>query len=409
MYLVRHPLPLVLAWSTVLGLPWLGAAEGTRLIGTGPVQVGTAGAGVASPQNSSWLSLNPAGLVDVSTRIDTSLDVINGRVEVTPQGPAGNTNDGTLDDSVIVFAPAATWVSSGNGEAWAFGFYTLSGLAMELPSGRSAFGANGIDGPTGSPGDLQEYDTTAEQRVMALSIAYARTVADGLSVALALNLLYADFHSDSITLDYTRTAGDDELDRSLGGGFSLSLYQRWERVSLGAIYTSRQWMQSWDKYDDLFAGPPDQPPVLQLGVAWRPLPWLEPMLDYKWIDWDSVALFGAAVEDQGLGWRDQHIIKLACNAKARDDLVLRAGVSYGRSPIDESVAFANGLSVLPTEWHATLGVGWQVNKKWDVQVTYLHGFENEVTDNGNDAGGLAEGTTIGLEVDSLIVGVGWRY
>ncbi len=393
-------LPLVLAWSAIIGLPALHSAEGTRLIGTGPVQVGTAGAGVASPQNSSWLSLNPAGLVDISSRVDTSVDIINGRVEVTPAGAAGNTADGTLDDSVIVFAPAFTWVKSGDGQALAFGFYTLSGLAMELPEARSAFGAIG------------GYDTTAEQRVMATSLAYARRITDRLSLGFAANLIYADFHSNSVTNNpptFPETAGNDELDRSFGAGFSLSLYQRWEQVSLGAIYTSRQWMQSWDKYDDLFAGPPDQPPVLQLGIAWRPLPWLEPMLDYKWIDWDSVALFGNAVADQGLGWRDQHILKLACNAKVRENLMLRAGVSYGRSPISESVAFANGLSVLTTEWHATLGLGWQVNKEWDVQIAYLHGFKNEVTDNGDDAGGQAEGTVIGLEVDSLIVGVGWKY
>lgn len=395
----RRSLPLVLAWSAIIGLPAVHGAEGTRLIGTGPVQTGTAGAGVASPQNSSWLSLNPAGLVDISTRIDTSVDVINGRVEVTPKGnPAvANTADGTLDDSVIVLAPAATWVKSWDGQAVGFGFYTLSGLAMDLPGGRSRLGDDG------------GYDNHAEVRTMATSLAYARKITDGLSVALAANLIYSDISSNSLTVQFQETAGADEVDRAFGAGFSLSLYQRWEQVSLGANYTSRQWMEAWDKYADLYAGPPDQPPVLQLGIAWRPLPWLEPMLDYKWIDWDSVANFGNDIEDKGLGWRDQHIIKLACNAKMRDDLVLRAGVSYGRSPIDESVAFANALSVLTTEWHATLGLGWQMNKEWDVQIAYLHGFKKEITDNGGDAAGQAEGTVIGLEVDSLIVGVGWRY
>lgn len=395
----RRTLPLVMAWSAIIGLSALQGAEGTRLIGTGPVQVGTAGAGVASPQNSSWLSLNPAGLVEVSNRIDVSTDIINGRVEVTPEGnPAvANTADGTLDDSVIVLAPAATWVRSWDGHTVGFGFYTLSGLAMDLPGGRSAVG------------DAGGYDNHAEVRTMATSLAYARRITDGLSVALAANLIYSDISSNSLNLQFQETAGGDEVDRSFGGGFSLSLYQRWEQVSLGANYTSRQWMQSWDKYADLYAGPPDQPPVLQLGIAWRPLPWLEPLLDYRWIDWDSVAVFGNDIEDKGLGWRDQHIIKLACNARMRDDLVLRAGVSYGRSPIDESVAFANALSVLTTEWHATLGLGWQMNKEWDVQIAYLHGFQNEVTDNGGDAAGQAEGTVIGLEVDSLVVGVGWKY
>ncbi len=394
-----RPLPLTLTGTLLLGLAPISAAEGTRLIGTGPIQVGTAGAGVASPQNSSWLSLNPAGLVEVSSRVDASLDIINGRVSVTPEGLAGNTADGTSEDSVVVFAPAVTWVKSRDGEAFAFGFYTLSGLAMELPHSRSALGA------AGNP----EFDTTSEQRVMATSLAYARTIAPGLSLGLAANLLYADFHSNSLTLNGTQTAGNDELDRSLGGGFSLSLYQRWDRLSLGAIYTSRQWMQTWDKYRDLFAGTPDQPPVLQLGLAWRPLPWLEPLLDYRWIDWSSVATFGADVPDQGLGWRDQHILKLACNAHVREDLTLRAGVSYGRSPITESVAFANGLSVLTTEWHATLGLGWQLDETWDVQLAYLHGFANEVTDNGDDAGGFAAGTRIDLAVDALVMGMGWKY
>src|ERR1043165_8762292 len=144
----RHQPPLVLAWAAILGLPAIHGAEGTRLIGTGPVQVGTAGAGVASPQNSSWLSLNPAGLVDVGNRVDVSTDIINGRVEVTPEGnPAvANTGDGTLDDSVIVLAPAATWVRSWDGHTVGFGFYTLSGLAMDLPAGRSGLGAAGGHG-----------------------------------------------------------------------------------------------------------------------------------------------------------------------------------------------------------------------------------------------------------------------
>ena len=109
---------LTLSWSIILGILPAAAAEGTRLIGTGPVQVGTAGAGVASPQNSSWLSLNPASLVDVSRRVDVSSDIINGRVEVAPQGVIGNSSNGTMEDSVVVFAPAMTWVKSADGEAF---------------------------------------------------------------------------------------------------------------------------------------------------------------------------------------------------------------------------------------------------------------------------------------------------
>ncbi len=51
------------------------ATEGINLIGIGPVQQGTAGAGVASAKDSTWLLLNPAGLVDLQPRMDTSLQV----------------------------------------------------------------------------------------------------------------------------------------------------------------------------------------------------------------------------------------------------------------------------------------------------------------------------------------------
>lgn len=47
------------------------ATEGINLIGIGPVQQGTAGAGVASAKDSTWLLLNPAGLVDLQPRMDT--------------------------------------------------------------------------------------------------------------------------------------------------------------------------------------------------------------------------------------------------------------------------------------------------------------------------------------------------
>lgn len=390
-------LPLTSILTVLSCSAWMGvgsAAEGTRLLGTGAAQMGTAGAGVASPQDATWLSLNPAGLVHVSDGTVLSCEIINGRSTVEPQGGLANPTAGTMKDSVVVFAPSVAWSHAADGQALAIGFYTVSGLAIELPAARSVFGAAG------------GFDRRAEARYVTASVAYARTLADGLSAGLALNLDYVDYRSDSVNLVGTQTAGNFEYDRSLGGGLSLSLLQRWEQWSVAATYTSRQWMQGFDRYSDIFAGTPDQPQMVQLGVAWRPLPWLEPLLDYRWLDWDSLRAY-ADRDANGLGWRDQHIIKLACHAQVQSDLVLRAGVSYGRSPIDESVVFKNGLSNLTSDLHATVGMGWQPSKEWDLQVAYQHAFENIVTDNGDDVNGFGRGTRIGLAVHSLTIGVTW--
>ncbi len=79
------------------------ATEGINLIGVGPVQQGTAGAGVASAKDSTWLILNPAGLTDLGTRIDTSFQLFapNRSVRSSLSGGAGEQND----DSVF-FIPA---------------------------------------------------------------------------------------------------------------------------------------------------------------------------------------------------------------------------------------------------------------------------------------------------------------
>ena len=67
--------PLLIAFSfTVLTAPSATAAEGTRLLGAGAAQMGTAGAGVASPQDSNWIALNPAGLVQVHAEVRRAVD-----------------------------------------------------------------------------------------------------------------------------------------------------------------------------------------------------------------------------------------------------------------------------------------------------------------------------------------------
>jgi long-chain fatty acid transport protein len=394
-------IPPTLRWFA-LGIGMIGtgilplslfAAEGTRLIGTGPVQTSTAGAGVASPQNASWLSLNPAGLVTVSDRADVSTDIIQGRATLTPNGGLGNSSAGRIEDEVIVYAPAAAVVHKlSDHDTLALGFYTVSGLAIGYPESRSGLGSSG------------GFDRRAEQRFVTTSAAYARRITEQLAAALTCNLNYVDLRSDTITYGLTQTSGQFEMDSALGAGFSISLFQQGDQLNFGVIYKSRQWMETLERYRDAFVGTPDQPQVFQCGVAWRPLTWFEPMLDYRYIDWRSVAFYG-----EGLGWRDQHVIKLATNFQVNEKLTVRTGLSYGRSPISESVVFINGLSPLISEWHATLGFSWQVTKTWDLQCCYLHAFKNTLTDNGDDVSGFGAGTEISLVVDSLILGVGWQY
>lgn len=381
--------------TALIGLVPLTAADGTRLIGIGAAQVGNAGAGVASPQDSTWLQLDPAALIDVKGQANIGSDLITATATLAPQGPLGNAAAGQFDDRVFVAAPQATLSTSWGDSALAFGAFAMSGLVVDYPDSRSSFGAGG------------GYDRRAQSSVTRMALAYSRKVVDDWAVGVSLDLDYAEFRSDSLTGALTETSGHNDLDHSLGGGFAVGLYRRWDQASIGVTYTSRQWMQRYRRYADLFESCPDQPQEIQAGVAWRPLPWLEPLFDYRYIDWEGVKVFGDSTA--GFGWKSQHIFMLACNAYAREDLVLRAGVSYGRSPIRSSMAFTNGLTPLVTEWHATAGATWHPSTHYSVQAAYLHGFKKSVVDDGSDVGGFGKGTRISLVVDALVVGLGYVF
>jgi hypothetical protein len=66
---------LIAALLTATATTKVWATHGINLIGIGPVQQGTAGAGVASAKDSTWFILNPAGLADIQPSFDLSFQV----------------------------------------------------------------------------------------------------------------------------------------------------------------------------------------------------------------------------------------------------------------------------------------------------------------------------------------------
>lgn len=372
------------------------AAEGSRLIGTGPQQLAAAGAGVASPLDSTWLSINAAGLIEVGHRIDTGFEILAAAVELEAEGVLANPV-GRQKDDVVVVAPHLTWarpVQDGDA-AIGLGFYTVSGLNVEWNEPRSVFGTT------------DDYDRYAEIGVARLSAAYARRVSPDTSLGIALNVNYMTLASDIFTASGAETAGGGEEDRSFGAGFQLSLLHRVGEVAIGLSYTSRQWMQTLEDYDDALIAPLDQPQTIQLGFAWTLSPEWELLTDYRFIDWSSVR--AVADEQRAFGWEDQHVLKLAARYRPAEAWLLTGGVSYARSQIRDEDVFANGLSVLISEWHLTAGCSWRATERWELQSSLLWAPREERTDDGSKFGGAGEGTTIALEVFSLGLGLGYRF
>ncbi len=94
-----------------------------------------------------------------------------------------------------------------------------------------------------------------------------------------------------------------------------------------------------------------------------------------------------------------------------DRFRLRLGYNYGRSPVRKDVLFANALSPLMAEHHLGLGFGYDLSERFSVDFGWVHTFTKTLTDDGSgdtfSQGG--KGTTASLGIDSLILGVSYKF
>lgn len=393
---------LCLAVLTLSGIA--SATDGTQLIGIGALQKGTGGAGVASPQDMTWSLLNPASIIDLGCRLDINAELFIPKRSNEPHGFFSNPFAGHMDQTSTFIIPSMGYSRAcGCGdEAWGIGLYGVSGMGVDYKESRAILPKL----------FLQNYDRRTEYSVAKLAFAYAHTIGDSdWVIGIAPNLNYARFRTDFLTLNFREVDAKNEWDDSFGAGFSLGIYRRWERFGFGASYTSRQWMTKFKDYDDLFFESLDLPQQFQIGIAYDVNPNLELVADYKWINWSGIGQMSESPLQGDFGWRDQHVIKLGATWYASPKWTFRAGFSHGNSPIDDEVVFANALFPAITENHAAVGFSYALSERSDIHFTYMHAFENELTDGGQGDlfSILGAGTKISLQEDTFTFEYSYKF
>ncbi|HOC70339.1 MAG TPA: outer membrane protein transport protein [Candidatus Hydrogenedentes bacterium] len=380
------------------------ATDGTQLTGIGAVQQGTCGAGVASPGDSTWVLLNPAGILEMGCRLDVSMEVFAPERHNRPGGLFGNLAAGDMEDTSMFMIPSLGYSRclDGGNAAWGVGLYGVSGMGVEYKTSRAILPRL----------FLKNYDRRTEYSVAQLVAAYAHTLGDsGWAIAFAPHLNYSMFKSDMLTLNFSETKGGNHWDDAYGLGFSLGLHKRWERIAFGLTYTSRQWMTEFKAYDDLFFASMDLPQLLQAGIAYSLSPRLEVVADYKWIDWSGISQIGAEPLRGGFGWHDQHVFKAGVTWHALPKWTFRAGFSHAQSPIDERHVFANALFPAITENSTAVGASYSISDTSEIHVAFTHTFENTLKDSGRGDlfSLLGKGSKISLEENELTVQYSYTF
>ncbi len=390
------------------------AAEGTQALGVGAIQQGLAGAGVAAPQDATWIRLNPAAIVDLERRLDLGLELYYNEAAADPTGPllAGapenigpvvislvNPLAGEMHHTSLMLSPSAAAVFPHGDHAVGLGFFGVRGSRVDYPKARTLVGLRWGG------------DRRTRLEVVEAPFAWAYRFDNGWAVGASLVAVGARLRSDSMTRRLTVARAGYAWDYAYGAGFRVGLYRRWDTWSVGLCYSSRQWMQRFDDYGDLMRFSFDHPQTLQAGVAWRPRPKWEILADYRFIDWSGVPQLSRPTIEAGLGWEDQHIGKLAVQYALSDAWTLRMGLSYGRTPVPDHEVFSNVMFPANSEVHASVGASWRFAPRHELHVAYQHAFEKRLEDSGKgDLFSLGGGgTTTRLAQHALSMQYTWRF
>lgn len=362
------------------------ATDGINLIGIGPVQQGTGGAGAASGRNATWTSLNPAGLTQVPPQLDLSFQLFapDRTIDSTVSGAAGRQRD----DSVF-YIPAVSTAFRTSPETrgvWGVALYGSSGMGVDYDAGR-----------IGPPGGQGLYDQRTELSVAKAIAAYAVELDNGLSLGAGPLLVLSRLRTDMF--DAAGTPQEDTWDEALGGGAIFGITQRLaERLRVGVAYTTEQPVGEFDTYQGLLGGSLDLPQELVAGVAVKLSDSVEAVVDYRWIGWGELDTLGDT-----FGWDSQNVVKAGLTWQATETLTLRGGVSHANSPIDAGNAFSNALFPAIMRTHLTAGFSLAFDA-FDVDVAYVHALKEDIEANGADAGGFGAGTRISMVQNSLTLG-----
>ncbi len=377
------------------------AGEGLFLLGNDALQLGRASSGVASPRSAYWSYMNPASMVDLERRLDINWYSMIGKVVFEPRGVIGNRLNNRLEVTEMshIVSGGAVWpVKSG---AIGGGIFIPSGSGIEYPYARNIFTRLF----QGNRDRRQAY-----QHIRGV-LAYAHEFDNGWALGLGVHLSLSRFRSDHFTLGMRPAAYNNKWDNAFGAGISVGVYRSWERFSVGANYSPRHWTQSMKKYRDLLYHPMDTPQVVQAGIAYKVSPDIEIAVDYRWMNWQEIGVYGAPIIDGGYNWRDQHGVRVGVEWNVHPRWTLLGGYAYSNSPITENNVFTAALAPATTEQHFTAGLSHAVNEKHRVHLVGVYAPSKKLRDTGR--GGLfswlAKGSTINTSGMSAMIGYSFLW
>ncbi len=398
------------------------ATEGYFQHGYGIRSKSMGGAAVAFSQDALSQATNPAGLVNVDSRIDAGINFFSPRREVTGSAPGFIPNRTVESENELFLIPEfGLNYRIDDVSAVGIALYGNGGMNTEY----DAVSRNpAICGPGGS-GVFCGGKAGVDLVQLFVQPTYAREIFDGVSLGAGPIFAVQRFEAKGLSAfgPFSSDPGNltnngHDLSYGFGGRFGLQV-ELPANVNFGAAYQMRTFMTEFDDYAGLFAeqGDFDIPPALQVGLSWQPIPEVTLAFDYRRIwfsDIDAVGNSGPPIgpgnmlgtnNGAGFGWDDADIFKVGVQWKPDDHWTLRAGYSYTDQPIDSSEVLFNILAPAVMEHHITAGIEYEFDEHHSVQFGGFFAPNSKVS----GANPISPGQNIDLEMHQFEVSVGYSY
>ncbi|MBI5041624.1 MAG: outer membrane protein transport protein [Gammaproteobacteria bacterium] len=484
------------AVAAAIVAPAAHATNGYFVTGNSAKSNGMGGASIAYAQDAMASASNPAGIALVGNRVDAGIMLFNpqrdGHLDATGLDvnaatggfvTGGGADSGKVNSGATLFAiPSAGFTfnmgnmtvgmsiaANGgmntryntniyaaslapaigcNGTApTCSGFFPNTGFAGMLELGGAPVSDAALDALYTNPYAASTLGVNLSQVIIAPTVATKINQDNALGASLLVG--YQRFRAyglgmfQALSSDpaHTTNKGDDD---SWGAGVRLG----WtgnitSNISLGAQYSSKIYMQEFERYAGLFAeqGDFDIPANFGVGLSMKVTPQTTVAFDVQRIQYGDVAAIAnkGPTADQfmgalagvltggiagstsnplgtdngwGFGWEDITVYKLGINHELNSQWTVRGGVDIGENPIDDDQNMFNILAPGVVKNHLMLGFTYAPDQYSEISASVMHAFYEDQSYTYQGTGGFAPfsyDTKIGMDQNALEVSYGMKF
>ncbi len=415
------------------------ATDGYYADGYGLKNKGRAGTGTAMATDAFGGANNPASMVFVGDRLDFGVDLFSPRRESARTGSAAGIDGQADSDSNYFLIPEFGYNKMINPNlSLGITVFGNGGMNTDYPGGQIAGGACPGFNPAPGPYNLLcgngKLGVDFMQLFFAPTLAYKFTPNHAFGISPLIG--YQRFKAEGLQAFSGFSTSPANLtnqgyDTAWGYGARIGWFGKLsDTVSVGAAYSTKIFMQKFDKYKGLFAeqGGFDAPESYSVGIAFKATPKLTALADYRRINYNDIPSVGnpssstvqcfggntafclGGASGAGFGWQNVNIYKIGFEYQYDNEITLRAGYSRNDNPIGAQDVTFNIIAPGVVQDHATLGFTFKTKSGGELTMAYMHAFENSVTGSSlfNRFGVPAGSETIKMHQDSIGIAYGWK-